>query len=646
MIRAIAALLLLSTAPIAATAQVPAGNSAPQPVPFVDTIPQPRDEAYPAGAMVVNVDATDTVRGILRVKQTIPVTRAGSMALLFPKWLPGAHSPRGEIEKVAGLVIRANGKAVPWTRDPVDVFAFHIDVPAGAKQLDVEFQFLSATKADQGRIVVTPTMISLQPNQVSLYPAGWFTRRIPVRMNVTWPAGWTAAGALRGKPTGVGNTWAYEQTNYEILVDSPMLAGRYGRVIPLSDRVALNVFADDPTELVATPAQIDAHKKLVEQAVKTFGAQHYDHYDFLLSITDRLGGIGLEHHRSSENGVTPGYFSRWNDGPGRRNLLPHEFTHSWNGKFRRGADLWTPDFRTPMRGSLLWVYEGQTQFWGYVLQARSGLVSKQDTLDQYAAIMASYDSQPARHWRDLLDTTNDPVIANRKPKGWLSWERSEDYYNEGLLIWMDVDSLLREKSGGAKSIDDFARAFFGMRDGDWGELTYTIDDVAAALNAIQPWEWKAYLVKRLTEHAAGAPIEGFARNGYRLIYTDQAPPSFRNGERVRKVVDLTYSGGLIVGDDGANRGVVTGVTWDSAGFTAGLTVGTAIAAVNGENYSPERLKAAIAEAAGEKPPVTLLVRNGEEYRTVTLDWHGGLRYPRLEKIGTGEGGLDRLLAPR
>lgn len=646
MIRAIAALLLLSTAPIAATAQVPAGNSAPQPVPFVDTIPQPRDEAYPAGAMVVNVDATDTVRGILRVKQTIPVTRAGSMALLFPKWLPGAHSPRGEIEKVAGLVIRANGKAVPWTRDPVDVFAFHIDVPAGAKQLDVEFQFLSATKADQGRIVVTPTMISLQPNQVSLYPAGWFTRRIPVRMNVTWPAGWTAAGALRGKPTGAGNTWAYEQTNYEILVDSPMLAGRYGRVIPLSDRVALNVFADDPTELVATPAQIDAHKKLVEQAVKTFGAQHYDHYDFLLSITDRLGGIGLEHHRSSENGVTPGYFSRWNDGPGRRNLLPHEFTHSWNGKFRRGADLWTPDFRTPMRGSLLWVYEGQTQFWGYVLQARSGLVSKQDTLDQYAAIMASYDSQPARHWRDLLDTTNDPVIANRKPKGWLSWERSEDYYNEGLLVWMDVDSLLREKSGGAKSIDDFARAFFGMRDGDWGELTYTIDDVAAALNAIQPWEWKAYLVKRLTEHAAGAPIEGFARNGYRLIYTDQAPPSFRNGERVRKVVDLTYSGGLIVGDDGANRGVVTGVTWDSAGFTAGLTVGTAIAAVNGENYSPERLKAAIAEAADEKPPVTLLVRNGEEYRTVTLDWHGGLRYPRLEKIGTGEGGLDRLLAPR
>ena len=642
MIRSVFAAFLLS-ASSAAFAQVPAGNSAPQPVPFVDTIPQPRDEAYPAGPMVVNVDATDTVRGILRVKQTIPVAKAGVLTLLFPKWLPGAHSPRAEIEKVAGLVIRAGGKPVPWTRDPVDVFAFHIDVPKGAAQLDVEFQFLSATKKDQGRIAVTPTMISLQPNSVSLYPAGWFTRRIPVRMNVTWPAGWTAAGALRGKPAGTGgNTWAYEQTNYEVLVDSPMLAGRYGRVIPLSDKVTLNVFADNPGELVATPAQVDAHKKLVDQAIKTFGSQHYDHYDFLLSITDRLGGIGLEHHRSSEDGVTPGYFAKWDEGPGRRNLLPHEYTHSWNGKFRRGADLWTPDFRTPMRGSLLWVYEGQTQFWGYVLQARSGLVSKQDTLDQYAAIMANYDSQPARHWRDLLDTTNDPVIAQRKPKGWLSWERSEDYYNEGLLVWMDVDSLLREKSGGRKSIDDFARAFFGMRDGDWGELTYTIDDVAQTLNAIQPWDWKAYLVKRLTEHAEGAPIEGFERNGYRLVYTDRATPAFRDGEKVRKVTDLTYSGGFIVGEGGA----LSGVTWDGAAFKAGLTVGTVIAAVNGESYSAEGLKGAIAAAKDTRVPVTLLVRNGEDYRTVTLDWHGGLRYPRLEKIGTGEGGLDRLLAPR
>jgi predicted metalloprotease with PDZ domain len=632
---AFAALLLASTA----TAQFPSGNTAPQPVPFVDTIPAAADTPYP-GTITLDVDATDNARGIFRVKETIPVAKAGRMTLLYPKWLPGAHSPRGEIEKLAGLIITANGKRIDWTRDPVDVFAFHIDVPEGAKTIEANFQFISATKADQGRIVATPAMISLQPNSVSLYPAGYFTRQIPVQMTVHYPAGWTAAGALKAKIAG--STYAYEQTNYEILVDSPILAGRYGKTWDLSPRVKLATYADDPSELAATPAQIDAHKRLVEQSVKTFGAQHYDNYTFLVSITDRLGSIGLEHHRSSENGVTPGYFTKWDEGPGRRNLLPHEYTHSWDGKFRRGADLWTPDFRTPMRGSLLWVYEGQTQFWGYVLQARSGLVSKQDTLDQYAAIMALYDSQPARKWRDLVDTTNDPVISARKPKGWTSWQRSEDYYNEGLLVWMDVDSQLRQMSGGRKSIDDFAKAFFGVRDGDWGELTYTIDDVASTLNAVQPYDWAGFLDKRLTEHAKGAPLAGFERNGYKLIYTDQATPSFKQGEKTRKVIDLTWSGGFIVGKDAE----VTGVTWDSAAFEAGLRVGTTIVSVNGMAYTDDRMKDAIMAAKATKTPIQLIVKSQDAYRTVALDWRDGLRYPRLEKIGKGEGGLDRLLAPR
>jgi predicted metalloprotease with PDZ domain len=635
--RFFAAALLASTA---ASAQVPAGNSAPQPVPYVDTIPAARDVRFP-GTIKLDVDATDNQRGIFRVVETIPVPQAGPMVLLFPKWLPGAHSPRGEIEKLAGLIVTGNGKRIEWTRDPVDVFAFHLDVPAGVKTIEARFQFLSATKSDQGRIVATPTMISLQPNSVSLYPAGYFTRQIPVQMTVKYPDGWTASGAVPAKVTG--STYAYDTTNYEILVDSPILAGKYGKTWDLSPRVKLATYADDPAELGATPEQIAAHQRLVDQAVKTFGSQHYDHYTFLLSITDQLGGIGLEHHRSSENGVTPGYFTKWNEGPGRRNLLPHEYTHSWDGKFRRGADLWTPDYRTPMRGSLLWVYEGQTQFWGYVLQARSGLVSKQDTLDQYAAIMALYDSQPARAWRDLVDTTNDPVISSRKPKGWTSWQRSEDYYNEGLLVWMDVDSLLREKSGGAKSIDDFAKAFFGIRNGDWGEVTYTIDDVAATLNQLVPWDWKAYLDRRLTEHAKGAPIEGFARNGYRLIYTDTPTPSFKANEATRKIVDLTYSGGLVVGTAG---GEVSSVTWDGPAFDAGMTVSDVVVAVNGEAFTPDRLKAAIAAAKGTKTPVSLTVKEGERYRTVALDYHGGLRYPRLEKTGTGEGGLDRLLAPR
>lgn len=628
--------LLASTA--AAIAQVPPGNSAPAAQePFVNTIPDAVDTPYP-GTIKLIVDATDTQRGIFRVKETIPVAKAGPMALLFPKWLPGAHSPRGEIEKLAGLVIKANGRILPWTRDPVDVFAFHIDVPSGAKALDLEFQFLSATKPDQGRIAVTPTMISLQPNSVSLYPAGYYTRQIPIQMTATFPAGWTAAGAVPAKASG--STYTYDTTNYEVLVDSPVLAGKYGKVFPLTPNVDLNVFADNAAELNAKPEQIAAHSRLVEQAEKTFGAHHFDRYEFLLSISDQLGGIGLEHHRSSENGVTPGYFTEWDAGPGRRNLLPHEFTHSWDGKFRRGADLWTPDFRTPMRDSLLWVYEGQTQFWGYVLQARSGMVSKQDTLDQYAAILAIYDTAPARQWRNLLDTTNDPVISSRKPKGWTSWQRSEDYYNEGLMVWMEVDAMLRQKSGGTKSIDDFAKAFFGIRNGDWGEVTYTFQDVADTLNKIVPYDWAGFLRQRITETGQPAPIQGFAMNGYKLVYTDQPTPTFKQGEKGS--TNVSYSLGMIV----SNGGDVTSSIWDSPAFKAGIDVGTQIQAVNGESYTGDRLKAAIVAAKDPNKPVKLVIKNQDVFRDVTLNYTGGPRYPHLEKVGSGETGLDRLLTAR
>ncbi|WP_137899628.1 M61 family metallopeptidase [Sphingomonas sp. 2SG] len=638
MIRKLVVASLFLSAATPALAQVPAGNSAPQPSPFVDTIPAPRDVPYP-GTLKVEVDATDTERGIFRVHETIPVAKAGAMALLFPKWLPGAHSPRGEIEKLAGLVIRGNGRILPWTRDPVDVFAFHIDVPAGVRTLDVEFQFLSATKPDQGRIAVTPNLISLQPNSVSLYPAGYFTRQIPIQMTVKFPTGWTAAGAVPAK--AVGSTYAYDKTNYEVLVDSPMLAGRYGKTWPLSDRVKLNVFADSPELLAAKPEQIDAHKRLVEQAVKTFGAQHYDHYEFLLSLSDQLGGIGLEHHRSSENGSRPTYFTEWDSNVAARNLLPHEFTHSWDGKFRRGADLWTPDYRTPMRGSLLWVYEGQTQFWGYVLQARSGLVSKQDTLDAYAGIAGLYDLAPARQWRDLVDTTNDPVISARRPKGWTSWQRSEDYYNEGLMVWMEVDAMLRQQSGGTKSIDDFARAFFGVRDGDWGELTYRFEDVAATLNAIQPYDWAGFLRKRITETGQPAPVKGFAMNGYTLVYGPEPTKYFTNAEK-SGTINVTYSIGLSIGKDGE----VGQVIWDSPAFKAGLDVGTVIQAVNDTAYSGDAMKAAIVNAQTSKQPIRLLLKNGPRYREVAIDYHGGPRYPHLQKTGTGETGLDKLLAPR
>lgn len=623
------AALLLATAAAPALAQV----SAPQPAPFVDTIPEARDVDYP-GTLQLDIDATDTQRGIFRVKQTIPVAAAGHMVLLYPKWLPGKHGPRGEIEKLAGLQIRANGKRVEWKRDPVDVFAFHVEVPQGARQLDLEFQFVSATDSDQGRIVMTPNLMSLQFNSMSLYPAGYFVRRIPVQARVKYPEGWSAASGLPAK--AAGSTYSYQKTNYEVLVDSPVLAGRYYKAFPLSPRVTLDVFADSPEELAAKPEQIDAHKRLVEQAVKTMGSEQYDQYHFLLSISDELGGIGLEHHRSSENGVRPGYLIKWDESPAGRNLLPHEFTHSWDGKYRRGADLWAPDYRTPTIGSLLWVYEGQTQFWGYVLQARSGLVAKDVTLDSYAAIMASLDNRPARTWRPMGDTTNDPVITARAPKGWVSWQRSEDYYNEGLLIWMEVDSILRERSGGTKSIDDFAKAFFKGRDGDYGQVTYTFDDVVRTLEAIQPYDWRTLLDTRVNKVSERAPLGGFERNGYKLVYTEEP-----NKAASKTIVDLAYSLGLTLGPKG-----IMAVAWDSPAFNAGIDLGDEIVAVNDRGYSADRIKAAVTEAKTSREPIRLLLKSGDRYREVAIDYHGGLRYPHLVKTATGEAGLDKLLQPR
>jgi predicted metalloprotease with PDZ domain len=485
-------------------------------------------------------------------------------------------------------------------------------------------------------------MASIQWISTSMYPAGYFVRQIPIQASVIVPTGWKVATALR--PSGqTGNRIDYPVTSYEILLDSPLIAGAHYRRIPLTADVAIDVIADNEEELAAKPDQIAAHRRLVEQAVKTFGAQHYDHYDFLLTISDNLGGIGLEHHRSSEDGVKRGYFTDWENVLRDRNLLPHEYSHSWSGKYRRGANLWTPDYRTPMQDEYLWVYEGQDQFWGYVLGARSGMLSKQDTLDAIASTAATYSTgTPGRAWRPLVDTTNDPIIASRAPQPWRSWQRAEDYYSEGQLIWMDVDRIIRTASGGKRSIDDFARAFYGMRDRDYGELTYTLDDIVSTLNQVQPYDWKAYLQQKVYSIAPEAPLEGITKGGYRLIFTDEPTKWVKNGESRGKNKDFTYSGGFVVGNDGK----VSSVLWDSAAFNAGITVGTEIVAVNGRKFDADALKQAIKTAAGNGSAPELLLHDGDVYRTVKLDWHGGLRYPRLEKVGKGPGTLDALLAPR
>ncbi len=386
--------------------------------------------------------------------------------------------------------------------------------------------------------------------------------------------------------------------------------------------------------LEATPEQIARHRTLVEQAYKLYGSRHYDHYDFLLALTDRMGGIGVEHHRSSENGTIPNYFTDWATTPSVRDLLPHEYTHSWNGKFRRPADLWTANYNTPMRGSLLWVYEGQTQYWGYVLAGRSGLLSRQEALDALAATAALYQNRVGREWRPLEDTTNDPIVAARRPGPWVSWQRSEDYYSEGQLIWLDVDTLIRERSDGKRSLDDFAKAFFGVQDGSWTPAPYTFDDVVAALNKVEPYDWARFLHERVDEVAVKPPLDGLTRGGWTLVYTDKPTDYFKSAEARRRSVDLTYSIGVTL----SREGDMTAVQWDGPAFKAGLTVGGRILAVNGIAYDAERLKQAIT-GAKSGAPLSLIVKTGDHFRTVQVDWKGGLRYPRLERIA---GTADRL----
>ncbi|WP_370526543.1 M61 family metallopeptidase [Caulobacter sp. RHG1] len=622
------------------TTQVMPESAAPTP-----PIAAPQDTPY-AGTLKLNVDATDLDRKIWNVTTTIPVNKAGDFVFLYPQWVPGGHSPRNDLDKLAGLVVTANGKTIPWKRDVVSVHAFHVDVPAGVSEIQVSYQFLTAVEAKVGRIEVTPEMLNLQWMQVTMYPAGYYTRQIPIEASVKLPEGWKLATALE-TASAAGQTTTFKPITVETLVDSPIFAGKYFKSVELDPKgpvpVRLNMVADSPELLEAKEEHIQAHKDLVQQAYKVFGSHHYDHYDFLVALSDKIGGIGLEHHRSSENRVAPKYFTEWDKTFVGRDLLSHEFTHSWNGKFRRGADLFTPNLNVPMRDSLMWVYEGQTQYWGNVLAARSGLLTKQQALDSIASTAAVYDNRRGRDWRPVQDTTNDPIIASRKPLSWLSWQRSEDYYSEGLLVWMDADTLIREKTGGKKSLDDFAKTFFGVDNGSYVVRTYVFDDVVAGLNSVYAYDWATFLKTRIEEVQEKAPLDGLARGGYKLVYADTQTEFMKSAETRAKNTALSYSLGLTAGSDG----VLTDVQWGGPAFKAGLTQGLTIVAVNGESFDGDKLKAATTAAMKpENPLVELLIKDGSRYKMVKLDYRGGLRYPRLEKIAGTPSRLDDILTPR
>jgi predicted metalloprotease with PDZ domain len=602
---------------------------------------EPRDVSYP-GTILLHVDATDLDRRIFTVRETIPVDGGGPLTLFYPEWLPGYHSPQTPIELLGGLEITAGAERLSWRRDPVRVYAFHIEVPEGVRELEARFQFLSPTSSAQGRVVVTPDMLNLQWNTVVLYPAGYFARQIEVHATLRLPDGWQYGCALNAASTEDGII-SFEPVSLDVLVDSPMFAGRYFRRIALDDTgaVQLNIVADRPDELAATDEQIEPHRQLVRQADELFGARHFDRFDFLLALSDEMGSIGVEHHRSCETGTAPDYFTNWETNFTGRDVMAHEYTHSWNGKFRRGADSWTPSFDRPIRNSLMWVYEGQTQYWGHVLAARSGLWTTATALEALAETAATYDIRAGRRWRPMSDTTRDPIIASRAPLPWISWQRSEDYYSEGQLMWLDIDTLIREMSHDTRSLDDFAKAFFGVGDGSYATFTYTFDDVVRTLDGVVQHEWSDYLIDKLQARRPGAPLDGLARGGYELVYRS-TPSSYSSGVAASVGnLGLTFSLGVSI----SSSGVLQEVVWESPAFAAALTAGSEVVAVNGRAYSHDEINHAIMDAENGMP-IELLVKNGKRHRQVSIPYHDGLRYPHLQRIDGSRARLDEIYAPR
>jgi predicted metalloprotease with PDZ domain len=607
-------------------------------------IAAPVDTPYP-GTIALTVNLTNTLDRVVTVHETIPV-KAGELVLLYPQWLPGTHSPRGPIDAVAGLFVKADGKTIPWVRDQVNVYAFHIQVPKGVTSLDVDFDYLSAIQPQVGRIEISSQLADLAWNAVVLYPAGHFSRDIHFQPNIVLPNGWKCATALETASQD-GNTVHFKETTLNTLVDSPLYGGANFKRIDLStgpdNPVFLDVFADEAKDLEITPEELQAHKNLPIQAQKLFASHHYDHYDFLFSLSDVIGGNGLEHHQSSEDGTRANYFTDWAGSARGRDLLGHEYTHSWNGKFRRPAGLWTPNFNVPMRDDLLWVYEGQTQYWGVVLAARSGLITAEQARDEMASVAAGFEASKGREWRPLVDTTNQPTVSQRRPVSWMSWQRPEDYYTEGLLVWLDADTKIRELSDGKKSLDDFAKLFFGVNNGSYITDTYTFEDIVTALNQVQPFDWTTFLHERVYELHPEVPENGFAQGGYKLVYNDAPPAGERRGAAENPRFGTSFADSL--GFSVMGEGNLGSVAWDGLAFKAGLVPGMQLMAVNGEVYSADKLRDAIRKAEKGTEPIALLVKDHDQIRSVALDYHGGLRYPHLERVEGTPARLGEILAP-
>lgn len=604
-------------------------------------------------------DLTEAPRRIFRAEIDLPVA-AGPLTLTTPQWIPGTHMPVGPAAKIAGVVFTADGQTLPWRRDDVDLYQFHLTIPSGVTTLHAHLDCIASDR-------VSEKLAMLTWESLLLYPAHIPVRQIPVQASVIVPAGWGIGTALTALAPGsfpippAGSTTHFAQTDVEQLEDSPILTGEYFHEFPLAPEISpkhvIDVAADTPEEASLTPSLLAKLANLVREADKEYVSHHYHVYHFLLTVSDTAGFAGTEHGQSSDDGVGDKGFIDPSVGPAIADLLPHEFTHSWNGKYRRPATLYQHDFATPQEGKLLWVYEGMTQYLGNVLAARAGLKSPQEYRELLAFSAAGLDYTPGRIWRSTEDTAIAASLL-RSTDRWANWTRGQDFYPEGELLWLDVDTLIRKTTSNKRSLDDFERIFLGKGgngipcETSWQEcntgpaiIPYTFDDLVTMLNQVMPYDWGTFLHERVDKPHEHADFDGITRGGYDVVYQEEPSDSERSVAaafpKAYGAIDAWYSIGAQVGADGT----LIDIRWNGPSYKAGLAPGDKIIGVNGRIYSGDLLRAAIRDTKRQTEPVHMVLQRESFLRTADIDYHDGERYPVLKRNTETNAYLDDILKP-
>ena len=609
--------------------------------------------AGPPGPIHLTVDATEAPRKMFHVHMEVPAS-PGELVLYFVKWIPGEHSPSGQITNLIGMKMTAGQRPVVWHRDPVDMFAFHCAVPQDASSVEVSFDYVSPTEAFdfQGGVSATPNSAIVNWNQMLLYPRGWTSDELVFAAQLRLPRGWKYGTALPVEST-TGSTIAFAPVTLTTLVDSPVNLGPYYRRLELTPGSTpphfMDVVADSEAALQWSPETIASYQRLIAEAEQLFGgSHHYRSYHFLVTLSDPIAKIAQEHHESSDDRFRERSFLDPDSLKLQADVLPHEFVHSWNGKYRRPAGLATPNYQEPMLGELLWVYEGLTQYLGEVLAVRSGAWTPEDYRENLALTAAMLDHRAGRSWRSLEDTAVAAQLLYFAPEAWASWRRGTDFYPEGTLIWLAVDTIIRQQSGGQRSLDDLCRSFHGGHSGSPEVRTYTFDDLIAVLNRLAPYDWKGFFGRVVQSVNERAPLEGVEAGGWKLSYQGAIPRLLKSREQVSQTMDVSYSLGMLVKAAGSDTdpGKIVDVLTGSPAEQAGLAPGMRLVAVGGRKWSPEVLRQALRDAKSTQSPMELLVQNGDVYKTYAVNYHDGERYPFLERDPSRPDLLGQIVASR